>query len=443
MANYDCVIVGAGTAGLYFARELAGRGFSVLVIEKSRREDTAKRLDIIHFPEHMYANFDIPAPVPGDGELERIFTHTYTRSALDTYEKVNENHIYAAHLPVFNRRLADMAEAAGAEIIYGAEYLCPVFNAAGDIRGIVYRRDGEEISVNAVLVADASGIDSRVRRDLRSEYMETFEIGPMDRFYVTLKYVVYDEPSNETRACLSWPWFKCWIGPCSLPGGGIIGCGASSSFKYCRYMMEKFEKAIPRPAYSGNHFEYGSTPYMRTPYSFVAPGFIALGDSACLTNPMSGEGVDYQLDFIKQTLPVIVSALEEKDCSAEALWPVNVIYNRGTNAEVQNTRASVSCIMRMNEKENEFLFEKGLIFHSDGEPEPDMASELIKGTLKGRIRPGVFFGTVGGVLKAGRIKNHYRAFPDSPSGYADWVKKADLLWRKAGKITDFDEPMPE
>ena len=69
----------------------------------------------------------------------------------------------------------------------------------------------------------------------------------------------------------------------------------------------------------------GSTPYTRT-LSFVADNFMALGDSAGLTNPMSGEGIEYHFEFIKETLDAVCKALEDNDTSVEKFWPVNVIY---------------------------------------------------------------------------------------------------------------------
>jgi flavin-dependent dehydrogenase len=44
----DIVIVGGGTAGVYFGWLMAKKGFSVIIIEKDSREKVAERLDVIH-----------------------------------------------------------------------------------------------------------------------------------------------------------------------------------------------------------------------------------------------------------------------------------------------------------------------------------------------------------------------------------------------------------
>ena len=94
---------------------------------------------------------------------------------------MNSNHVYGVHLPAFNARLANLARDAGAEIIYGARYK-RLIRECSEIKGIVYEKDGAEYEAFGKLIADASGISSAVRRDIDSLYMETFEIGPLDRF---------------------------------------------------------------------------------------------------------------------------------------------------------------------------------------------------------------------------------------------------------------------
>ena len=48
MKNYDIVIVGASTAGSWFARKMAEKGFSVLAIEKSSKEKISPEYDVFH-----------------------------------------------------------------------------------------------------------------------------------------------------------------------------------------------------------------------------------------------------------------------------------------------------------------------------------------------------------------------------------------------------------
>ena len=56
----------ACTAGTYFSNLLALENLKVLVIDKDKEEDLAKRLDIIHFTRDSYQEFDIEESKEGD-----------------------------------------------------------------------------------------------------------------------------------------------------------------------------------------------------------------------------------------------------------------------------------------------------------------------------------------------------------------------------------------
>ena len=47
--NYDVIVVGAATAGSYFARKLAENGLSVLIIESKPVEKVGTKYDIFNF----------------------------------------------------------------------------------------------------------------------------------------------------------------------------------------------------------------------------------------------------------------------------------------------------------------------------------------------------------------------------------------------------------
>jgi 2-polyprenyl-6-methoxyphenol hydroxylase-like FAD-dependent oxidoreductase len=44
----DILIIGAGTAGVYFGWQMARRGHSVVIVERSERAAVGRRLDVFH-----------------------------------------------------------------------------------------------------------------------------------------------------------------------------------------------------------------------------------------------------------------------------------------------------------------------------------------------------------------------------------------------------------
>ena len=81
LRKYDIVVVGASTAGSYFARRMSEKGFSVFVIEKSSKERISPDYDIFHMGKDEMEKFGLPKVEKGDGIYAFEFTESYMYSA--------------------------------------------------------------------------------------------------------------------------------------------------------------------------------------------------------------------------------------------------------------------------------------------------------------------------------------------------------------------------
>ena len=432
--QYDVVIVGACTAGTYFSNLLGKAGLRVLVIDKSTEENLRKELDIIHFTRDSYKEFGLEPSGPGDEEWVRDFEVCYSKSALDQHLKTNAISVAVLHLPLFIKRLRKKAISNGVEFRFGTAFDHLLYEN-GRICGIA-TREGEEI--RARLVVDASGISAVVRRSIQDPYMENFETGPRDKFYVLLKYVQLLDPNVKITASTGWSYFKGWIAPQHNAGGAIIGVGANLSFDYARKCMAKFEKAIPLPEYKLQYEEMACTPYRRPPFSFVTDGFMVIGDAACLTKPINGEGIPSAWVQCTPAAQVVIDALKDGAYpTKEALWKVNTLYQRGEGAAYAGERAMLIGAVDMRPEDNDYLFRKGIVFKSDDEPEVDnLLGALLKGVVKGEFSLAAFKALASASIKGAMLEKHYKNFPETPEGYAAWEKKALKLWKKAGSMAD-------
>ena len=432
---YDVVIVGACTAGTYFSMLLGKAGLKVLVIDRDCEETLAKRLDIVHFTRESYKDFPVEESNAGDAEFVRNFHVCYSKSALDNHLKTNYLDVAVVHLPLFIMRLRRQAEEAGVTFRFGTAFDRVMYDDSHRICGIV-TGDGEEIP--ARLVVDASGISAVVRRSLQDPYMETFETGPRDKFYVLLKYVELLDPSIKIEASTGWPYYKGWIAPQHNSNGAIVGIGANLSFEYARKCMAKFEAAIPLPEYKLQYEEKACTPYRRPPFSFVTDGFLVIGDAACLTKPMNGEGIPSAWAMCTPAAEVVIEALRDgKYPTKEALWKINTLYQQGQGAYYAGERAMLIGAVDMTPKDNDFLFRNGIVFRSDDEPEvTNLMGALLKGVMKGEFSFAAFRALAVSTLKGMALEKHYKNYPDSPTGYFAWEKKARKLWDKAGSMAD-------
>ena len=432
---YDVVIVGACTAGTYFSSLLGKAGLKVLVIDRDSEENLCKRLDIIHFTADSYAQFGVEPSKPGDPEYVRSFHVCYSKSALNNHLKTNAINVDVLHLPLFIRRLRKTALENGVHFRFSTAFDHLMRDSRNRICGIV-TAEGEEIP--ARLVVDASGIAAAVRRQVNDPFMENFETGPRDKFYVLLKYVELLDKSIEIDASTGWSYYKGWIAPQHHPGGAIIGVGANLSFDYARKCMAKFEAAIPLPEYKLQYEEAACTPYRRPPLSFVTDGFLVIGDAACLTKPINGEGIPSAWAQCAPAAEVVIRALENGAYpTKEALWPINTCYQRGEGAAYAGERAMLIGAVDMSPRDNDFMFRKGIVFRSDDEPEvKNLPLALLGGVLRGEFSLYAFSALMRATLKGMALEKHYRNYPDTPAAFEPWKQKALRLWQKAGSMAD-------
>lgn len=431
---YDVVIVGACTAGTYFASLLAKNGLKVLVVDKDSEENLAKRLDIIHFTRDSYEEFGVDPSGEGDEEFVRNFNVCYGKSALNNHLKTNYINVAVLHLPLFIKRLRKTAVGNGAEFRFSTVFKDLRYEN-GKIAGII-TADGEQIP--ARLTVDASGISAVVRRKVNDPYMENFETGPRDKFYVLLKYVKLKDTNAQVVDSTSWPYYKGWIAPQHTPGGAIVGVGANLSFDYARKCMAKFESSIPLPEYELQYEEMACTPYRRPPFSFVTDGFMVIGDAACLTKPINGEGIPAAWVQCTPAADIVAKALMNGGiASKEALWEINRIYQTGEGAAYAAERAMLIGAVDMTKEDNDYLYNKGIVFKSDDEPEcENLLGALMKGVLAGEFSVKALISLASSTLKGEALRKHYLNYPATPVGYKAWEKKALKLWKKAGSMAD-------
>ena len=451
MKNYDIVIVGASTAGSYFARRMAERGFSVLVIDKSAREVISPDYDIFHMGKDEMEKFKLPPVKKGDGIFAFEFEDSALYSVYGNYPKPSCSPVVGMHKHDYIVYMNDWATEAGAEIVYKATFSNLLYDENGKINGVEFEKDGEKVAVNCRLVADCSGIPAVVRRSLPDNYgVEKFELTPDDIFYVTLRYIDFKEKRADWLHSEFWLFYKSWLAP-SAGSDAILGTGSCFGFDYVEKVYDLLVKNVKLPAYTVKRIERGRTPYHRAPYSFVADGFIAMGDAACITKPNCGEGCTASL--VLEDIAVDAAEAAMKDGAyptRESLWCVNKRYNDTQGKEFASLLALLTSIIKHSEKANEFLFKHDVIFSRKilgGMGEGGLSLNLVDylktllfvviGLISGNIKPWEIKSILDAVINSAKVTELYERFPETPAGFDEWVKEAELVWAKAGKMSDW------
>lgn len=450
MEKYDIVIVGASTTGSYFAREMAKRGFSVLALEKEKREDVSRSYDIFHMGKNEMERFSLTIPEKGEKDYAFIYTGGAAYSPYGRYPKPSNTQVVGLHKHDYIMRMNSEAIAEGAQIIYGAKFVRTVFDENEKICGIVYKDENGEHEVHCKLVADCSGIASSVRTSLPENYaVENFVLTEKDLFYVWVYYVKYLDGKKRERHTNSFLQYKSWTAPQSREDGAILGVGANFSFDYAQEMLREFRKNVALDAYEIEKVERGITPYRRPPYSFVGDGFIAMGDCACLTKPFNGEGCTSSLYQAEIAVDVISNLLNNGEkLTRENMWQINKRYVEVQGKSFASTMAVLTGVAIIQPNETEYLFSHDVIFSkkifaglSGGIKLP--ASEIaktvyfvLKGIANGKLSKKLCRAVVKALKNGIKVLNLYSKFPETTDGFEDWCEEANALWSEIGSMAD-------
>jgi flavin-dependent dehydrogenase len=446
--NYDVVIVGGGTAGAYLGWLLTKKNLSVIIIEKDKREEVGKRLDVIHFETDRIKKAGIPPPQEGFPELVGVFEEdTVNAPDFKTKKKIRALQT-VIRLSYFLQRMYKIVESEGGKFEFNCKFTELIFEN-GKIVGLVAEKNGAKIEFRARLVVDASGTSGVIRTRLPADYgVETFKLGPNDVMYVLLQYIKWSKPDEPFPQHLNgFIYYLAWLGPCHIENGVIIGVGQPGSYENVAKVREDFLKKANFPPYEVIKSERGFTPYRRPPYSLVGDGFLCIGDASVITYPFSGHGVTVTWMLCMIAAEVIEDAINQKGyLTREKLWDINVKYFRDQGAKFAALYMQLSGILNFTEKEWNYLVGSNIIYRSrKGEiPEPNKEyetemsfGEILKialGLLGGVLKRKLSFKNVKKLLKAnrlaGKIQKHYETYPENPENFEEWVNQAEELWKQ-------------
>ena len=439
--DYDILVIGGCTAGLFFAARMPKQGYRTLVVEKDSVQKHGKRYDIFHLAKSTFENFDVQEPNPGDEDFVFIFSRGISRSALDNYPKLSSTEeIMVLHRHPFMSRLEKWAEEQGVTVWHDAQYLSPTLNSSGKLSGASIKYQNKTHNISARLITDASGISSVVRRSLPQTYgIEKFKISSRDKFYVVLYYVkLEDSQNNNVKESCGWPYYKAWIAPQHNPDGAILGVGANLSYEYAEKCFNNFTEKIALPPHKTEYVERGCTPYRRPPYSFVSDGFIAIGDAACLTNPWNGEGITAAWKQAEIAAEEAGKAMQNGTYPTRtALWKINSRYNTTQGSEYAQLLSMLASFLDCTPQENDYQFKQSIIFESEDEKQTkNLFGRIIKGVLTGNLKFSTLYKIVSASIIGNKIAAHYKKYPNTPQAFDTWTKKADQLWKKTRSMAD-------
>lgn len=367
--TYDLLIVGSGPAGATVARQAAGAGLRVLLVDKkqelgapiqcsgavSRHALTGNGVEpdeeFIHCPIYGFRIFDVAG---------RDTTIDYRKLKPEEYgpEAGKVPLGYVVDRRRFDRHLMTLAERAGAEVWLKTEALGYTPNPTG-YATVKLRRFGDPLTVKARVVVGADGLQSQVGRWAGLQtHIRINELASCLQFIVD---GVEQEPLLEIITGTKWaPGGYAWTFP-KGHGYAEIGLGIITTMtdKNARYYLDQLiEKSFVADRFKDLRIleiQGGGVPLaapLRTQY---ADNMILVGDAARHVNPITGGGLHTALsggriaaDFLIQLLAKQTNALTGETLSGyQRQWRAELgdkmwqLYDVKTNIFRQRTEAQI------------------------------------------------------------------------------------------------------
>lgn len=385
------LVAGAGHGGLSAAIHLAKAGFDVTVVEKQARDALGYDWDDA-IRRNTFQHADLPNPP------EDLFIHGERMS----YRGPSKRKVVIAPNPpssncVFIDRkgllkyLLDLAEESGVRLRFERKILGAVVE--GDrVTGLRVACPAGETFMPADLVIDAAGMHSPVRASLPAEAGIPARVPPESTFYAWRGYFAVSETLMKD------PAYNVYFYHCGAPGMDwmltrgthadvLIGSFHPMQQADIEARVADFRREYPQMTdklIAGGRYE--TIPLGAWTPVFVWNGYAAVGNSACMTEPLSGSGMDLSIRIGKALADVVIEA---KDFTIDALWPYNYKAIHSFAHRYYSDMLIKRLLSALTGEEIDFLLEKNVLTEKelcDGGKKYTLMQLLKKGNMIRRPR---------------------------------------------------------
>lgn len=425
----DILIAGAGHGGLVAGAALAEAGHSVTVLEEKQRgalgHDWEDRFtfsllcEILNIPQ---------SGLPVDAWRVRgdcTFVSPDKKSRVDVHFPEGAEQKVMWRKPLISM-LLDHAEKCGVRFAFGTRVEKPIVK---DDRVTGLCTDAGSLSAD--LVIDAAGVFSPVRQKLPDSF--GIEKIPQrgELFYAYRVYFdrlenvpVPDIPfevylRHEGEAGLSWV--------CTNPDtvDVLIGRVDPLTKEQIDERIARFRASHP---WMGERIVYGGQfsfiPVRRPLTRMVADGYAAVGDSAFMTTPMNGMGIDLSLRAGKLLAQTV---LAHPACTAKDLWNYNRDFHRLYGGDTAKNEGLKNALLTMPTEDVNFLFANRVVESADlaGAGQTMRISALLGKLTRGMRNPAAFGAVIRGILQGSKTQTLYKKAPEvfSPDAVAQWGRQ--------------------
>ncbi len=410
------LVAGSGHGGLTAAAFLSKAGYDVTVIEKKKREELGHDWED-RFTFSLLEKLGIKA----ENELPdgcwryrgdcAFVSPAKRKKVIIRYTDENRQRIMERKALI--GMLLDFAEENGVKFEFSTEVAAPIIE-----NGAVSGLKTSAGDIKADMVIDAAGVFSPVRRNLPDSFNIEKEPKHGDLFYAYRAYFNRLDPEqkhdvpfevymyHEGEQGLSWF--------CTNDSTVDVLIGRTDKFgdEKVKEQLAIFKKDHP---WLGDEIKrggaYGVIPVRRPLTLMAANGYAALGDSAFMTTPMNGMGIDLSLQSGKLLAKTIIE--NNGDFSAKALWKYNRDFHILYGGDTAKNEGLKNAILSLPSEGVDFLFESEVIQSSDlaGAGKNTKLSSLLGKFVRGMKQPPYFFALLKGLISGSKASGLYKKAP--------------------------------
>lgn len=445
MANkYDVVIAGAGMAGCLAGRDLARKGWKVALLDRRPRAHIGHNWwDSIVL--EAFDEVGLPMPEPPERMLPTNELTAY--SPLETTTMIVP--LNPAKANINRRLLADRmlkyAIEAGVDFFDETAVLGPL-SENSVVTGLVARdKNNPEIKFEAKLTMDATGLPAPLRKNTSNPAFPRY-INRWETFVTYREIRDNTDGSDKSTMIFGKDNGVVWVKR-SQPGlvdifAGVINIeGRPKPREILKEILAK-EKGVGNKIVMGG---YGAPlPVRRCLDSFVAPGLVLCGDSACQCNPIDGSGMASTMRAARFAAISMDAALRNGRTDVEALWQYNAAYKSTQGAKFAALNLIQRFMVSQPKPRFELLFKRSIIdpkafwgTGSSGSKESKL--DKIKKLLKLVDKPSLISSLITMTNSMKDIEEHYKNFPEkfSQSEFDLWRDGTESILNRFPEVRKY------
>ncbi len=358
------IVAGAGHGGLSAAANLSKNGYDVTVFERRKEEELGYEWEDT-FRRDTFDFAEIPNPKEEDVFDDGVYVFTNTSKTKKIYPKKDEEeNVVAMERIVLIKHLISYCRECKVKFVFETELLSAI--CEGDrVTGVKIKENGEEKEVLCDLLIDSAGMDSPCRKSLPKKFKIANEISDAETFFVWRGY--FKKKEEITAPQIGNIYFfhngipgMDWVNTRAEAFDVLVGGFRKIDEWDVLNALSDFRKEYPNMSEElcrGGRFE--KIPLSKMMPLFVADGYAAVGDSAIMTEPLSGSGIYLSIKAGKLLADAVLES--GGDTSARTLWNYNFKFHTMFSFGYLNDAVLKEFMRCISASDVDFLFEENFI----------------------------------------------------------------------------------